>query len=434
MARTKARRRRTVVDSRALAQAIGERLKAARLRAGLTQERLAADRYTKAYVSALENGLAKPSMAALTFFAERLGLPPSHFLTEGLPAWSRLEADIALAAGRWQDAADAYDSLLPTASDHGSRAEVLRGMAEALCRLDRGGEAIAIAAESAEIFRRLGRSADEALATYWLSSAHHQTDNPTEAQALLRSLLEQVRGGLEVGADFPMRVLVALAVGHSHAGEDREALAYLEEARGLAADLDDRKRAAFLYSLARTYRLSGDMEGAMRIGREAIALYRAVEWELGIAITDEELALTYKSLGNLARAKEHAAAARERMARLGDQRELAHLADAEARIALAGDQIGEALELTEEAIRLAEATGNDKAWVDALLTRAKALEAQGDASGAAAAFERAAGMVRDHGSAGRRREVLALWAAFLARNGEHERAYELSTEALSARS
>jgi tetratricopeptide (TPR) repeat protein len=434
MAGTKTKRRRTVVDSRALAEAIGQRLKAARLRAGLTQERLAADRYTKAYVSALENGLAKPSMAALTFFAERLGLPPSHFLTEGLPAWSRLEADIALAAGRWQDAADAYDSLLAPASDHGTRAEVLRGLAEALCRLDRGAEGIAPAAESAEIFRRLGRPADAALATYWLSSAHLQADNPTESLALLHVLLDQLRGGLQVGVDFQMRVLVALAVNHIHAEQHREALAYLEEARGLAADLDDRKRAAFLYSLATTYRRTGDMEGAMRIGREAMALYRAVEWELGIAITDGELALTYKTLGNLDRARQHAAAARERMVRLGDEHALAHVADTEAQIALAGDQADRALELTEEAIRLAEATGNDKAWVDALLTRAKALEAQGDASGAAAAYERAAGMVRDHGSAGRRREVLTLWAAFLARNGEHERAYELSTEALAARS
>jgi tetratricopeptide (TPR) repeat protein len=234
--------------------------------------------------------------------------------------------------------------------------------------------------------------------------------------------------------DFQMRVLVALAVNHIHAEQHREALAYLEEARGLAADLDDRKRAAFLHSLATTYRRSGDMEGAMRIGREAMALYRAVEWDLGIAVTDGELALTYKTLGNLDRARQHAAAARERMVRLGDEHALAHIADTEAQIALAGDQVDQALERTEEAIRLAEATGNDKAWVDALLTRAKALEAQGDSSGAAAAFERAGRMVRDHGSAGRRREVLARWAAFLARNGEHERAYELSTEALSARS
>ena len=41
-------RRRVVVDDRPLAQAIGQRLKQARLTAGLTQQQLAGDRYSKA--------------------------------------------------------------------------------------------------------------------------------------------------------------------------------------------------------------------------------------------------------------------------------------------------------------------------------------------------------------------------------------------------
>ena len=53
-------------------------IRRARLAAGLTQQQLAAGRYTKAYVSALENGHSKPSMAALSFLAERLGLPTSR--------------------------------------------------------------------------------------------------------------------------------------------------------------------------------------------------------------------------------------------------------------------------------------------------------------------------------------------------------------------
>ena len=43
----------------------------------MTQQQLAEGRYTKAYISALEQGHAKPSMAALDFIAGRLGLPPS---------------------------------------------------------------------------------------------------------------------------------------------------------------------------------------------------------------------------------------------------------------------------------------------------------------------------------------------------------------------
>src|SRR5919109_3796137 len=111
MPRTKSAARPTPHDM-ALARQIGARIREARHRAGLTQQQLAGDRYTKAYVSALETGIARPSMVALSYLSERLGLPPSHFLDEQHPAWSRLEVDMHLAAGEWQAAADGYRSLL----------------------------------------------------------------------------------------------------------------------------------------------------------------------------------------------------------------------------------------------------------------------------------------------------------------------------------
>src|SRR5918999_2957243 len=92
-------RRRVVVDDRPLAQAIGQRLRQARLAAGLTQQQLAGERYTKAYISALENGIAKPSMAALNYLAPRLGKTASEILADPNPAWARVEADLGLPAG-----------------------------------------------------------------------------------------------------------------------------------------------------------------------------------------------------------------------------------------------------------------------------------------------------------------------------------------------
>src|SRR5690349_19140253 len=106
-----AARTRIVVDDSALAARIGGRIRSYRQQAGMTQQQLAAGRYTKAYISALEQGHAKPSMAALDFIAARLGVPASRFLTEDT-RWSRIEADMALAAGRWADAASAYADQL----------------------------------------------------------------------------------------------------------------------------------------------------------------------------------------------------------------------------------------------------------------------------------------------------------------------------------
>src|SRR3990170_8015864 len=92
------------VQDRPLAQAIGARLRVERRRRSLTQAALAGERYTKAYISALENGLAKPSMAALNYLAGRLGIPATRLLSEEGSTWTRLEVDVRLAAGDWQSA------------------------------------------------------------------------------------------------------------------------------------------------------------------------------------------------------------------------------------------------------------------------------------------------------------------------------------------
>src|SRR6185503_11551749 len=199
-------------------------------------------RYTKAYVSALETGIARPSMVALSYLAERLSLPASHFLDEQNPAWSRLAVDMTLASGDWQAAADGYASLLEIPLDDLGRAEVLRGRAEALARLDKGKEAVTAEAD---------------------------------AQSLLSSLLERVRAGLKVEPDFEMRLLMALAAVSSRSGDYARSLTHLETARGLAEDLDDRRRAMFLFNLAISYQETGDLEAAIRTGTQGLALLRS---------------------------------------------------------------------------------------------------------------------------------------------------------------
>src|SRR5919107_5058769 len=101
-------------EDRDLAVQVGVRLKAARIRAGLTQRALAEPRYTKAYISALENGLIKPSMAALRFLARRLGTVPAAFLADEDTHWERLDAELRLASGDWQAAADRFGAILDT--------------------------------------------------------------------------------------------------------------------------------------------------------------------------------------------------------------------------------------------------------------------------------------------------------------------------------
>ena len=429
MPRTKLAARPTERDA-ALAARIGERIRAARHRAGMTQQALAGERYTKAYVSALETGIARPSMVALTYLAGRLGLPASHFLDEQHPAWSRLEVDMHLAAGEWQQAADGYRALLDAPLDGAARAETLRGLAEAEARLDRGREAVSAASEAARIFGELDRPADEALARYWLAYGLYESDNEPQARSLLTALLERVRGGLSVEPDFELRLLIALASVESRSGEYVRSLGYLEEARGMAADLDDRRRATFLFGLAVSYRETGDLEAAIRTGTQAMALYRAAGAELESAGIENDLALAYVASGNVERARELAARAHLAAAEAGDERLLAAILETEAQIAAASGDHETAQALADRSAELARATGNRLALMASVLTGARMLRDRGEVAEAERRFAEASALARESGSSGRFREVLREWAELRAGRGDHRGAYELSREAL----
>jgi transcriptional regulator with XRE-family HTH domain len=424
-------RTRPRVDDSPLAHQIGERLRAARLTAGLTQQQLAEGRYTKAYVSALENGLSRPSMAALNHFSGRLGIPASDLLNDAPAGWARLEADLALAAGRWEDADSAYGELLESKVTPGAKAELLSGRAEAQVRRGRAREAAAAAAEAAHLFHAAGREVEAALAEYWMSAAQYQLENTVEAKALLQSLLGRVRAGLKVEPGFHLRLVMALSSNESRDGNHAAALAYLEEVRGLAVGLDDRRRASYLYDLAYSYRETGDFEAAVRSGVASLELFRRADAERETAGLENDLALSYLALGNTSRADEMASSSRAILEKLGDDWLLGHVLDTQARIALARGAVAEAVAAAGGALDVSERVHNNKATVDALLTKAKALASQGDTANSLAAYEHAGELARQIGTAGLTRKALREWADALAAAGLHQQAFELAREALA---
>ena len=101
---------------------LGQRLKQARLEAGLSQRQLCEDLITRNMLSQIENGSAKPSMETLRYLATQLGKPISFFLEEAASspnqtklqtareAWSQGDPAAAIAGNRLQMANGAvYD-------------------------------------------------------------------------------------------------------------------------------------------------------------------------------------------------------------------------------------------------------------------------------------------------------------------------------------
>ncbi len=61
---------------------LGEKLRRARLEAGMSQRQLCGERITRNMLSQIEHGTAQPSMGTLKYLAERLGKTASFFLEE----------------------------------------------------------------------------------------------------------------------------------------------------------------------------------------------------------------------------------------------------------------------------------------------------------------------------------------------------------------
>jgi transcriptional regulator with XRE-family HTH domain len=92
--------------------ALGEKLKNARLEAGLSQRQLCGDVITRNMLSRIEHGMARPSMDTLQYLASRLGKPLSWFLEEN-PVYSPNQSTMesARAAFAQQNFTDALRAL-----------------------------------------------------------------------------------------------------------------------------------------------------------------------------------------------------------------------------------------------------------------------------------------------------------------------------------
>lgn len=421
-------RRVVVVDESALARRIGQRIREARLRRAVSQRELAGDRFTGQYVSSLERGAVKPSMAALNYLAGRLGVNVRELLDPSIEPWSRVEADLLLATGDLAAAERQYRELADSAPTAGARAEAVLGRSEALCRQNRGSEAISPAAEALELFESAGRPVDAAWAAYWLASAQYQTDNVVEARALLDDLLRRVRSGLDVEPGFKMRLLTSLASVAGWSGDHTMALSYLEEGRELIDSLDPRVQAAFFYSLAQNYKQAGDLEAAVRAANRSLSLYEGLGSRLEVSVLHNHLALTYLKLGNAKRAATFASLAATEAEELGDDRSRAWVTETQAEIALAQGRADEAFKLCERSVELG---GSPETMLAASLTAAKAHQALGRTEEAGAAYQRAQEIAKASPSSVRRRQVLAAYADFLTEVGDDKAALALYREALT---
>ena len=248
-------------------------------------------------------------MAALDYLAPRLGTTSDRLIADQASRWSRVDADLHLAAGRLAEAAEAYEDLASLAADRIARGELLLGAAEAHCKLNHAQTGVTAAGRGDRAAR--ATAADPPIASAPSTGSRTSTwpsTIPTRPAGCCLSLLGTDASVTE-DPDFDVRVRIALAQVETEHGDPARAALYLEEARELAAGLDLRKRGTYFDALSKARFAANDTEGAIRAATEALALFRASEQEVQEAMLENALAMSFVRLGNLARAAELAAQA-----------------------------------------------------------------------------------------------------------------------------
>ena len=178
---------------------LGERVRALRVSAGLTQTQLAGERFSKEYISQIERGKTRPTEATVAWIAERLGVDPA-LLASGISTDERIKVEASLAraealtaAHRYEEAVEAYTAVREDVAGTGARPlelRVLTGEAWALQELGQVKEAIELLLRAREIAERDGHSELElADVLYRLAVCRYKLSSLSTAIALFDEAL-----------------------------------------------------------------------------------------------------------------------------------------------------------------------------------------------------------------------------------------------------
>jgi tetratricopeptide (TPR) repeat protein len=376
-------------------RAVGERLKAAREKAGLSQRQLSFRGCSPAYISRIESGDRIPSLQLLRELGRRLGVTEDYLATGSAFGSDRggalIEAEVALRLNELDEAEHLYRSLLEGTSD-ALRAEALAGLGHVAFR--RGQPRTAI-----PLF-------EQALAAFGAGEANH--------------------------ADL------ADSLGRSYAmvGELESAIGIFERFRETAAQREDAfQTIQFSVLLAHALIDSGNLGRAEELLGGALALGRGFESPSVRAQLYWSQSRLHAERGDPVTAARFARSALEILRLTEDTYRTARAHQLLAHLELDRGNAQEALDLLEEGWPLLEASANGLERAQYRLEEARALARLGRSEEAAALAMQISGLIADAHPEDAARSYSVLAGVFddLGDRGRARELYELAAELLEPR-
>ena len=256
---------------------LGQRIKAARQAAGMSQRQLCGDTVTRNMLSLIESGKARPSMDTLAFFARQLGKPIGYFLEEQAvlsPNQAVMtQAEYALSQGQYAQTLEILKGYQPPDELFDGRK---RALEESTClQLARQVAAQGKKPYALSLLQQAGHSRESLLLQYSL-----QPEKAKELAAALPPITEELL----------LRAQAAL-----DSGKGGVAAAYL--------DASEERTGRWLLLRGRAHMAAGEFSAAAGLLRKAEGEFPGVCLPL--------LERCYKELGDFQKAYEYACRRRE---------------------------------------------------------------------------------------------------------------------------
>lgn len=262
------------------AGAVGQRLKEARLDAGLSQRQLAFPGCTPAYISRIEAGQRQPSLQLLAELAKRLGVSTAYLATgheetdDAEPDLALVDAELALRFGESDEAERLYEEALGSATTTRQRGDALAGLGHVAFR-DADAE-LAIDRFEAALQAYGTDETGHPLLAEVLGRAYAMRGDLSSSIAVFERCLRAAEAAGNDLAGLRFSVLLANAlIDNGDLDRAEELLAKAIASTGEETDISARAR--LYWSQSRLYALQNDSALAARYGRRALDLLETTE-------------------------------------------------------------------------------------------------------------------------------------------------------------
>ena len=417
--------------------ALGERLRLLRTGRGLTLGQVAEGRFSAAFLSQIERGLARPSAGNLAHIAGRLGVDLGDLLSSTPRAVDREMTELRLSEARTAIARDeaqvAFESLeqLPEALSDRDAFEADLLVADTLVRLGRYTDGLRrLQAGQA---RPRATLADSRLRIAEITGrAHYRRQRYHQALDALRGAEDAV----DDPAVDPMtrsRFLTARGMCQFMLGNEHAAIIDYEAALEASGKITDLAELGRIYDgLNQAHRLQGNLDEALDYARRSTQIFETLQnsRHVGTTLTNMGEVLVRKGdLDGAVDAFERAVAA-FRTAQVGAY--IAYPLVELASVALLRDEPGEARRLADEAIAACERSGDRELWATCQQLLARVALAGDDLAAAEHHLGAAITAFDEVGVATALAEASYLMGTVLQRKGDDSRALIYALRAYSA--